>query len=432
MSKYEKSKLIYKEAVKYIPGGVNSPVRAFKNVGMDEAIFIESASGSKIVDADSNTYIDYIGSWGPMILGHGDPRIKEAMTSAMESGVSFGLPTQIEVEMAKLMTQVYPMDMVRMVNSGTEATMSAIRLARGYTGRDKILKFEGNYHGHSDSLLVKSGSGTISHGTPTSLGVPEGTIKDTLVARYNDLDQVRQIFETHGSDISCVILEPIACNMGLVPGQEDFLSGIRSLCDDYGVVLIFDEVISGFRVHFGGAAKHFDIVPDLACFGKIIGGGMPVGAYGGKREIMELVSPLGGVYQAGTLSGNPLAMRAGMTNIQILRDNPDLYDKIKNSAKRLEEGFKENIQQTGVDATVVRYEGLLTLFFGGPAKFENYDDVSQADTEMYAKYFRSMLDMGIMCPPAQFEAIFISAAHSNEDIEKTITANKKALEDLKN
>lgn len=429
MDRYKKSSLIYKDALKVIPGGVNSPVRSFANVSMDP-VFIESAQGSKLTDVDGNTYIDYIGSWGPMVLGHNDPRILDVIASATKKGVSYGLASQVEVDMARLMTQVYPIDMVRMVNSGTEATMSAIRLARGYTGRNKILKFEGNYHGHSDALLVKSGSGTISHGTPTSLGVPDGVIADTLVARYNDLDQVKEIFQAHGHDLACLIIEPIAANMGLVPGKKAFLQGLRDLCDDYGVVLIFDEVISGFRVHFGGAAGHFGIVPDLACFGKIIGGGLPVGAYGGKKDIMSLVSPLGGVYQAGTLSGNPLAMEAGMKNIEILRDNPAYYDQIRTRAQALESGFMENIKATGTQATVVRYEGLLTLFFGGPGVFENYDQVSQADTQMYGDYFRAMLDQGIMCPPAQFEAIFISTAHTQEDIDKTIEANRRALETI--
>ncbi|HHT25439.1 MAG TPA: glutamate-1-semialdehyde 2,1-aminomutase [Clostridiaceae bacterium] len=427
MSRYEKSEIIYKEAVKYIPGGVNSPVRAFQNVGM-HPIMIDSAMGSRLKDIDGNEYIDYIGSWGPMILGHRDPRIVETMQEAMAKGISYGLPTEIEVEMAKLITESYPVDMVRMVNSGTEATMSAIRLARGYTGRDKILKFEGNYHGHSDSLLVKSGSGTITHGVATSLGVTEKIIQDTLVARYNDLEDVKRIFEDCGRKIACIILEPIAANMGLVAGEEDFIRGLRDICNEYGTLLIFDEVISGFRIKFGGGAEIFKVKPDLACFGKIIGGGFPVGAYGGSKGIMELVSPLGGVYQAGTLSGNPLAMSTGIKNIEILRDNPNIYEHITKSAKKLEEGFVANIQATGVKAMVVRYEGLLTLFFGEGKDYRNYDDVQKADTAMYAKYFRQMLDRGIMCPPSQFEAIFISSAHTDEDIEKTIRANKEALQ----
>lgn len=427
MSRYEKSEIIYKEAVKYIPGGVNSPVRAFQNVGM-HPIMIDSAMGSRLKDIDGNEYIDYIGSWGPMILGHRDPRIVETMQEAMAKGISYGLPTEIEVEMAKLITESYPVDMVRMVNSGTEATMSAIRLARGYTGRDKILKFEGNYHGHSDSLLVKSGSGTITHGVATSLGVTEKIIQDTLVARYNDLEDVKRIFEDCGREIACIILEPIAANMGLVAGEEDFIRGLRDICNEYGALLIFDEVISGFRIKFGGGAEIFKVKPDLACFGKIIGGGFPVGAYGGSKGIMELVSPLGGVYQAGTLSGNPLAMSTGIKNIEILRDNPNIYEHITKSAKKLEEGFVANIQATGVKARVVRYEGLLTLFFGEGKDYRNYDDVQKADTAMYAKYFRQMLDRGIMCPPSQFEAIFISSAHTDEDIEQTIRANKEALQ----
>lgn len=427
MSRYEKAEIIYKEAVKYIPGGVNSPVRAFQNVGM-HPIMIDSAEGSVLTDVDGNEYIDYIGSWGPMILGHRDPRIVETMQAAMAKGVSYGLPTEVEVEMAKLITESYPIDMVRMVNSGTEATMSAIRLARGFTGRDKILKFEGNYHGHSDALLVKSGSGTITHGVATSLGVTKNIIQDTLVARYNDLADVKRIFAECGQEIACIILEPIAANMGLVAGEESFIQGLRDICDEYGTLLIFDEVISGFRIKFGGGAEIFKVQPDLACFGKIIGGGFPVGAYGGKKEIMELVSPLGGVYQAGTLSGNPLAMYTGIRNIEILRDNPGIYERITNLAKKLEAGFVANIQETGVKASIVRYESLLTLFFGDGTDYKNYDDVQTADTAMYAKYFREMLDRGIMCPPSQFEVIFISSAHTDEDIEKTIRANREALQ----
>lgn len=423
---FEKSKKIYEEGVKYIPGGVNSPVRAFKSVDMGP-VFISKGYGSKIEDEDGNTYIDYIGSWGPAILGHSNEELMEGIEDVIKDGLSFGLPTKVEVDMAKLMVESYPaIDMVRMVNSGTEATMSAIRVARGYTNKNKIIKFEGCYHGHSDSLLVKSGSGTITYGVPTSLGVPEEIVKNTLVCRYNDLEDLKKTFEEHGSDIAGVIVEPVAGNMGLVAAEKEFLEGLREITKEYNSVLIFDEVITGFRIAYGGASQVYGIEPDMACFGKIIGGGFPVGAYGAKKEIMEIVSPLGGVYQAGTLSGNPLAMHMGYKNLKILQRDKTIYEDMENMAITLEEGIASNIEKLGINATIVRFKNMLTLFFGeGP--FRNYGDVQKCNTDMYAKYFKEMLNRGIMLPPAQFECMFLSLAHTKKDLEDTIKSNYEAL-----
>ncbi len=428
--KFKRSREIYEEGVKYIPGGVNSPVRAFKSVN-SSPVFIAKGHKSKIQDEDGNTYIDYIGSWGPAILGHSNEELMEGIEDIIRDGLSFGLPTKIEVDMAKLMVESYPaIDMVRMVNSGTEATMSAIRVARGYTNKNKIIKFEGCYHGHSDSLLVKSGSGTITYGVPTSLGVPEEIVKNTLVCRYNDLDDIKKTFEEHGSDIGAVIVEPVAGNMGLVPATPEFLKGLREITKDYNSVLIFDEVITGFRIAYGGASEVYGIEPDMACFGKIIGGGFPVGAYGGKKEIMKMVSPLGGVYQAGTLSGNPLAMHIGYKNIKILQRDKNIYNHMEKMAIKLEKGIAKNIEKLDINATIVRFKNMLTLFFGkGP--FSNYDDVQKCDTELYAKYFKEMLSRGIMLPPAQFECMFLSTAHTDEDLEYTIKANYESLKAIK-
>lgn len=425
----EESRRIYEEAVKYIPGGVNSPARAFKAVNTGP-VFVKRGYGSKIEDEDGNEYIDYIGSWGPAILGHNDERLMDGLGEVIEKGMSFGLPTKIEVNMAKEMVNSYPgMDMVRMVNSGTEATMSAIRVARGYTGKNKIIKFEGCYHGHSDSLLVKSGSGTLTYGVPTSLGVPKAVVEDTIVCRFNDLEDVKKAF-AESDDIAGIILEPVAGNMGLIPGDKEFLQGLREITEENGALLIFDEVITGYRIAYGGAAEVYGITPDMACFGKIIGGGMPVGAYGGKREIMKIVSPEGGVYQAGTLSGNPIAMHLGIRSLNILKEDPSIYEKMIETAKKIEQGFKANIEKTGVKAKIVRYRNMLTLFFG-EGEFKNFDDVEKCDTDMYAKYFVEMLDRGIMLPPAQFECMFIGTAHSDEDIDKTIEANYMALKNIK-
>lgn len=426
----KKSKNIYDEAIKYIPGGVNSPVRAFKSVGADPA-FIKSGHGNKIEDEDGNTYIDYICSWGPLILGHSDERLIEGIEDILRNGISFGLPTKIEVDMAKHIVESYNgVEMVRMVNSGTEATMSAIRVARGYTRRDKIIKFEGCYHGHNDCLLVKSGSGAITYGVPTSSGVPADIVKNTIVCRYNNLEDVKKAFEDFGEDIAAIILEPVAGNMGVVPAKREFLEGLRKITKENGSVLIFDEVITGFRISYGGASEVYGIEPDMACFGKIIGGGFPVGAYGGKKEIMEMVSPTGPVYQAGTLSGNPLAMHVGYRNLKILKENKNIYKELEEKAIMIEEGIRKNIERLNINAKIVRFKSMLTLFFGkGP--FENFDDVQSCDTEMYAKYFNEMLNRGIMLPPAQFEGMFLSIAHTKEDIEYTIKANYEALKAIK-
>ena len=426
---HKKSEELYKEAVKYIPGGVNSPVRSFNSVGISP-IFAKEAHGSKITDVDGNEYIDYICSWGPLMLGHSNEEISKGMEEVVSNGISFGLAAEIEVEMAKMIVEAYPaIDQVRMVNSGTEATMSALRVARGYTGRNKILKFEGCYHGHSDGLLVKSGSGTITFGVPTSPGVPTDIVKNTLVCRYNDIEDVKRTFEEHGQDIAAVIVETVGGNMGLVPGKKEFIEFLRQVCDEYKTVLIFDEVITGFRLAYDSSIGYFGIKPDMVCFGKIIGSGMPVGAYGGKKEIMQVVSPVGPVYQAGTLSGNPLAMYLGKRNLEVLRDNPQIYKELDRKGAMLEEGIKNNLKELGLNYTVNRAGSLVCLFFTeGPV--QNYDDAIKCDIEKYNLYFKEMLERGVLIGPSQFEAMFLSNAHSDEDIEFTIKANYEALKNL--
>ena len=375
----QKSKELYEQSCQYIPGGVNSPVRAFRSVGM-EPIFVTGAKGAYITDADGNTYIDYIGSWGPMILGHASEVGLQGIESVLCSGTSFGAATGIEVQLAKMIVDTYPsIDMVRMVNSGTEATMSALRVARGYTGRDKILKFEGCYHGHSDALLVKSGSGTLTYGVPTSLGVPANTVKDTIVGRYNDIDNLREVFVSNKGELAAVIVEPVAGNMGVVPPKQEFLQELRKLTKEHGTILIFDEVITGFRMAFGGAQEYFGIVPDMTCLGKIIGGGLPVGAYGGKQEIMEVVAPLGGVYQAGTLSGNPVAMHMGLNILRYLKSHKDVYMRLETRAKQLQAGFEQNIKDTGAKAVTTRVGGMLCMFLYRP----QCDDIRRCDDERY-------------------------------------------------
>jgi len=426
----EKSEKLFIEAEKYIPGGVNSPVRAFKSVDMPP-VFVDHGKGARIYDVDGNEYTDYICSWGPLILGHASPVYFEGIQEALEKGTTFGAPTAIEVEIAKLITEAYPsMEMVRMVSSGTEATMSALRVARGFTGRDKIIKFEGCYHGHSDGLLVKSGSGTLTFGVPTSSGVTPGTAKDTLVATYNDIESVKAFFAENPGEIAAVIVEPVAGNMGVVPPDLDFMKDLRKITESEGTVLIFDEVITGFRLAYGGAQEVLGIKPDMTTLGKIIGGGMPVGAFGGRRDIMETVAPLGGVYQAGTLSGNPIAMKMGLNTLTYLRDHPEVYEGLEEKAKRLEAGFKANIEKTGVKAQMVRFKGMTCLFFTDQP-IDSYAAVMTADTKTYTQYFKSMLDAGNFLPPAQFEAIFISDAHTIQDIEKTIKDNYQALKKLK-
>ncbi|RDY22782.1 glutamate-1-semialdehyde-2,1-aminomutase [Romboutsia maritimum] len=422
----KKSAQIYQEATKYMPGGVNSPVRAFKSVGLNP-LFIERAQGSKIYDVDGNEYIDYICSWGPLMLGHSPSQIVDGIEEIIKKGTSYGVPTKIEVDMAKIIVEAYPaIDQVRMVNSGTEATMSALRVARAFTKRNKILKFEGCYHGHSDALLVKSGSGTITYGVPTSPGVPDDVVKDTLVCRYNDLDAVRDIFEEYGNEIAAVIVETVSGNMGVVPGKQEFLQLLRDITKEYNSVLIFDEVITGFRLHYNSSVGYFGINPDMVCFGKIIGAGLPVGAYGGKKEIMDMVSPVGPVYQAGTLSGNPLAMYMGKKNLEILRDNPQIYTELERKATKLAEGLKSNIEKLGLDYTVNRAGSLVCLFFAkGP--INNYEDVTKCDISKFNKYFKEVLKRGILLAPTQFEAMFLSNAHTDEDIEYTIKAIYEAL-----
>ena len=425
---FENSENLYKEAVKKIPGGVNSPVRAFNSVGLSP-LFVKKADKAYIYDADDNKYIDYICSWGPMILGHNNQEIYEEVVKAAKNGLSFGYATGKEVDMASLICEIVPaIEMVRMVNSGTEAVMSAIRVARGYTGRDKIVKFNGCYHGHSDGLLVEAGSGLMTSGVPGSKGVPEGGTKDTLTAKYNDIEGLRKLFEKIGDEIAAVIIEPVAANMGVVLPQNNFLADLRALCDEYNSLLIFDEVITGFRIALGGASEYFGVKPDLITFGKIIGGGMPVGAYGGKKEIMECVSPMGGVYQAGTLSGNPIAMTAGLKVLSILKDNPEVYTKINESGKVIYEGMKEVLNKKGLPYKV-NYVGSLGNIFFTDQEIVDYESAKTCDTEMFAKYFKHMLNEGICIAPSQFEAMFVSTEHNDEIIEKTMKAFKKFFDE---
>jgi glutamate-1-semialdehyde 2,1-aminomutase len=426
---FEKSKKAFVEANKYIPGGVNSPVRAFKAVNITPP-FIKEGKGSKIYDIDGNEFIDYVGSWGPLILGHCHPEVTKALKDTVEKSTSFGAPTEIETEMAKLICDAIPsVEMVRMVNSGTEATMSALRLARAYTGRDIIVKFIGNYHGHSDCLLVKAGSGVLTHGTPDSPGVPVDIAKNTISAKYNDTEDLKNIFDTHGDNIAAVIIEPVAGNMGVVPSTKEFMTFLRDITNKYGSLLIIDEVMTGFRLSYHGAQSLYNVDPDITCFAKIIGGGLPVGAYGGKRKIMVNISPIGSVYQAGTLSGNPLAMTAGVTTLKILRENPKIYEAIEEKSKRLEEGFKHNASKLGIEITINRVGSMLCLYFTKNS-IRDFDSAVTSDTVAFAKYFEEMLKEGIYLSPSQFESIFVSYAHTDEDIERTITANYNALKKL--
>ena len=424
----KKSQDLFAKAKQYIPGGVNSPVRSFKSVG-GVPPFIERGDGSKIYDIDGKEYIDYVSSWGPLILGHAHPEVISAIKEVSEKGTSFGAPTALEVEMAELICEAVPsIDLVRFVNSGTEATMSAIRLARGFTKRDKIIKFDGCYHGHGDNLLIQAGSGVATLGVPDSTGVPEDLIKNTISIPYNNIEIVKDVLRKQGKEIACIIVEPIAGNMGVIPPENGFLEELRKLTEDYGIVLIFDEVITGFRVSFGGAQKLYGVMPDLTCLGKIVGGGLPVGAYGGKKEIMKEIAPLGPVYQAGTLSGNPLAITAGLTTLKIL-SRKDIYDKLEKNAKILCEGMKENAKKTGVPAYFTRIGSIFCMFFTGK-KVIDYESAKKSDTERFKKYFHSMLEQGINIAPSQFEAGFLSTAHSVLDIEKTLSANLSALQSL--
>ncbi|WOA30848.1 glutamate-1-semialdehyde 2,1-aminomutase [Alloalcanivorax xenomutans] len=420
------SEQLFRRAQKHIPGGVNSPVRAFSGVG-GTPVFFERAEGAYLFDEDDNRYIDYVGSWGPMVLGHNTPAVRKAVQQAVARGLSFGAPTEAEVEMADLVCEMVPsMDMVRMVNSGTEATMSAIRLARGHTGRDKIIKFEGCYHGHVDSLLVQAGSGALTLGTPSSPGVPAAVTADTLVLPYNDAAAVAEVFAQQGSDIAAVIVEPVAGNMNCVPPTQGFLDTLRAQCSEHGALLIFDEVMTGFRVALGGAQALYGITPDLTTLGKIIGGGMPVGALGGRREIMESLAPLGPVYQAGTLSGNPVAMAAGLATLQALRE-PGFHDTLDAKARRLTEGLSMAARECGVGFTTNQVGGMFGLFFTEQTRISRFSDVMACDKERFQRFFHAMLDRGIYLAPSAFEAGFVSIAHSDEDIDATIKAAREAF-----
>ena len=421
-----KSKLLFEEAKKYIPGGVNSPVRAFKSVGGDP-LFIKKGLGSKFWDVDGNEYIDYIGSWGPHLFGHNPSFIIDVLKSAIENGTSFGAPTELEVEMAKLITELVPsVEMVRMVNSGTEATMSAVRAARGYTGKEKFIKFEGCYHGHADYFLIKAGSGALTLGVPTSPGVTKGNAADTLLADYNDIDSIKKLLSSNKNEIAAVIIEPIAGNMGVIKVKDDFIKELRAICTEEKIVLIFDEVMTGFRVAAGGAQEVLGIKPDLSTFGKIIGGGLPVGAFGGKREIMEKIAPSGPVYQAGTLSGNPLAMAAGFAALKHIKDNPDIYKELEEKSSYLETGFKENLMSLGKNYAMNRVGSMMCMFFTEET-VDDFQSAIKSDTVLYGKYFHEMLKRGIYLAPAQFEALFVSTAHTKEDLDKTIRAHKESL-----
>lgn len=419
-----KSEELFKKAVNLMPGGVNSPVRAFGPVG-GHPVFIDSAKGQYLTDVDGNRYIDYIGSWGPMILGHNDDRVVEAVIKQIGKGISYGAATEAEVEMAQLMCDIVPsLEMVRMVNSGTEAVMSAIRTARGFTGKNKFIKFEGNYHGHSDALLVKAGSGVMTAGIPDSSGVPANCVKDTLTAVYNDLDSVKKLFDENKDEIACVIVEPVSANMGVVLPKDGFLKGIRKLCDDNNALLIFDEVITGFRLGLTGASGYYNIHPDLITYGKIIGGGMPVGAYGGRADVMQVVSPVGSVYQAGTLSGNPVAMAAGITQLKILKETPEVYKKTFELGEMLRNGAADIIKEAGLPYKVTGIGSLSCIFFTDK-EVTDYTSAKTSDTAEFAKYFNHMLSRGNYFGPSQFESIFVSAAHTKENIDKTLTDMKE-------
>ncbi len=420
------SATLFEQACRHIPGGVNSPVRAFKGLHRPP-VFIERAQGAYLFDVEGKRYVDYVGSWGPMITGHADPDVLGAVRSRLDHGLSFGTPTAIETIMADLICEMIPsIELVRMVNSGTEATMSAIRLARGFTGRDKIVKFEGNYHGHSDSLLVKAGSGALTHGEPSSPGVPAALAEHTITLAYNDIDEIEACFEELGSEIACIIVEPVAGNMNCIPPQPGFLEALRRVCTEYGSVLIFDEVMTGFRVAMGGAQAHFGITPDLTCLGKIVGGGMPVGAFGGKREIMEQISPLGPVYQAGTLSGNPLAMAAGIALLNKLRE-PGFHDALAQRVETLCHGLQERADAAGVDLITQRAGGMFGLFFTGQTRVDNFAQATACDVDAFRRFFAAMLDEGVYLAPSAYEAGFMSSAHTPEDIQLTLDAAERAF-----
>ena len=427
---YKNSKEIYNKAVKFIPGGVNSPVRAFKSVHREAPIFVKKAKGSKLWDEDGNEYIDYICSWGPMILGHNFKNVIEGVREEIENGSSYGLPTKLEVELAELITKCCPsMDKVRLTTSGTEATMSAVRLARAYTGRNKILKFEGCYHGHSDALLVKSGSGLLTDGYQDSNGITEGVLKDTLTVPFGDREKIKEVLEKN--NVACLIMEPVPANMGVISPDVEFLKFVREICTATKTVLIFDEVISGFRLSLGGAQEYFGITPDMTTLGKIIGGGYPVGAFGGKEEIMNLVAPIGRVYHAGTLSGNPISVRAGLETVSYLYNNREsIYKELENKTKYITENLEKLAKKYNVPVCINRLGSLYTIFFTERDEVKNLEDALSSNTENFATYFNTMLDNGIVIPPSQFEAHFISLALTDEDIAKTLEVAEKAFKNI--
>ncbi len=420
---------LFQQAQKHIPGGVNSPVRAFKGVGGDP-IFFREGKGAWLTDAEGKQYVDYIGSWGPMIVGHAHPEVLTAVKEAVNHGLGFGAPTEIETTMADLVCELVPsMDLVRMVSSGTEATMSAIRLARGYTGRDKIVKFEGCYHGHADSLLVKAGSGALTLGVPSSSGVPASLAEHTLTLRFNDLASVRECFQQVGEQIACIIVEPVAGNMNCIPPAPGFLEGLRQICDEFGTVLIFDEVMTGFRVALGGAQAHYGVTPDLTTFGKVIGGGLPVGAFGGKRAVMEHIAPLGPVYQAGTLSGNPIAMAAGLATLKLVQTT-GFHEQLSAATSKLVAGLQQAADEAGVPMTTNHVGGMFGLFFTEDKQVSFYEQVANSNQERFKQFFHAMLDRGVYLAPSAFEAGFLSAAHGDKEIDFTINAAKEAFATL--
>lgn len=425
--KIETSKELFDRAKHYIPGGVNSPVRAFKAVGGDP-IFFAKAEGAYLTDEDGNAYIDMINSWGPMILGHANKAVEEAIIKAVIGSPSFGAPSRMEVELAELITEMVPsIEKVRMVNSGTEATMSAIRLARGFTKRDKVIKFEGCYHGHGDSFLIAAGSGAVTMGTPDSPGVTEGTAKDTLLAPYNNLKAVEELVASNKGEVAAIIIEPVAGNMGCVLPEKGYLEGLRSLCDQEGILLIFDEVMTGFRLAKGGAQEVFNVTPDLTTLGKIIGGGMPVGAYGGRKEIMDFVSPQGPVYQAGTLSGNPVAMAAGFAQLSQLNDNPEIYQLLEKTTKQIVAGYEKALKKRKIGYTINQIGSMFSLFFTDK-KVTNFETAKTCDTEKFGKYFRFMLEKGVYLAPSQFETLFLCTEIGKEEINKIVSSFEEFLD----
>jgi glutamate-1-semialdehyde 2,1-aminomutase len=427
---FTKSIEAFKKAQEIIPGGVNSPVRAFKSVKLNP-VFISKAKGAYITDIDGNQYIDFVASWGPLIFGHAHDTILAAINEAAQKGTSYGAPTEYETRMAELIVEMVPsIEKVRMVNSGTEATMSAIRLARGFTKRECIVKFAGNYHGHGDSFLIKAGSGAITLGLPDSPGVTSGIAKDTLIAEYNNLESVKALFSAKGNEIAAIIVEPVAGNMGVVLPSKGFLEGLREIATKYGALLIFDEVITGFRLAKGGAQEYFNVMPDLTTLGKIIGGGLPVGAYGGRKEIMELLAPIGPVYQAGTLSGNPLAMAAGIAMLTLIKETPDFYAELERKAAKLEKGILSNMEQTGVKGLINRVGSMMTFFFTNETQITSFDEAMKSDSEKYARFFKMSLESGIYLAPSQYECLFVSYAHTDKDIDAIIAANLQALKNL--